>query len=188
MVNWRYWALLMALALAPAQAAETRHAKDAQSAIESWELLDGGVRFSLTQMLPDQARAFFMGRGFDRAAAEIYAKACVFQAVMRNEGDKAADIRLADWRAFAGKERFLPELDADWQAEWQKRGVAEPARIAFRWAQFPNDQIFAPGDWNQGMLAFALPHGARFDLSLKWRANGQISETLLKGVHCAEDR
>lgn len=194
MIELRHLATILALVLALIlaapfiQAAETHYARDAESGLESWEILDGGIRFSLTQMLPDQARAFFMGRGFDRAAAESYAQVCVFQAVMRNQGSQTIALRLVDWWALAGEKRLLPKLDAAWQSEWKQRGVLEPARIAFRWAQFPSDQIFEPGDWNQGMIAYPLPHGARFDLNLKWRANGQPFETSLKGVQCAEDR
>ncbi len=186
----RHVQLLAALLLIHAHAwgGETHHARSPENGIESWELRENGVFFSLTQMLPDQARAFFTARGFDQAAAEAYAQACVFQTVLRNESAATIATHPADWRAHAGKERLAPKLDKDWLPEWKKRGLPESARIAFRWAQFPAGQTFEPGDWNQGMTAFALPRRAGFDLVVQWRENGQIRKNILKGVKCAEDR
>jgi len=39
-----------------------------------------------------------------------------------------------------------------WMAQWQSLGLSEAAQIAFRWAQFPPEQEYAVGEWNQGML------------------------------------
>lgn len=167
---------------------ETHHERNLETGIESWELLDSGVRFSLTQMLPDQARAFFMARGFDRAAADAYAQACVFQTVLHNESTKTIDLRLSDWQVLVGKQTLALKQEAGWQGEWKKRRLPDAARIAFRWAQFPAEQTFDPGDWNQGMTAYPLPRGASFDLDLKWWTNGQAVEAILKGAKCAEDR
>lgn len=187
MIKLRLLATCIALMAAFTHAAETHHTKVTETSIESWELLDGGVRVTLTQMLPDQARAFFMARGFERGAAEAYAQACVFQTVLRNEGAKTIDLRLTDWQALAGEKRVLPKLDRDWQIEWKKLGVSESGRIAFRWAQFPAEQTFEPSDWIQGMTSFALPRGSRFDLKLRWTAQGKQQENTLKGVICAHD-
>ena len=168
--------------------AETQHNRDPETGIETWEVLDRGMRLSLTQILPDQARAFYQARGFDSDAAEVYAKACLFQTVLRNESGGVIAFRLADWRYLTGKRAFRLKLEPEWQYEWERRNLPEPARIAFRWAQFPLEQAFEPGDWNQGMMACPLPRGARFDLRFKWRADGKMFESDLKGVRCAEDR
>ena len=168
--------------------AEARHAVEPETGIESWEAFAQGVRLSLTQILPDQARAFYSARGFGREEAEIYARACVFQTVLRNEGGVAVSIQLADWRALAAKRAFRLKLEPEWQYEWERHKLPEPARIAFRWAQFPLEQGFEPGDWSQGMTAYPLPHGARFDLKFKWRADGKMIEGVLKGARCAQNR
>lgn len=168
--------------------AETQYSRDPDTGIETWEVLDRGVRLSLTQILPDQARAFFMARGFDREAAEAYASACVFQTVLRNEGDAPIAFHLGNWRMLRGKRAFRLKTEPEWQHEWERRQLAGPARIAFRWAQFPLEQDFEPGDWNQGMTTCPLPRGACFDLKFKWRMGGEMKEGKLKGVCCAQDR
>jgi hypothetical protein len=69
-------------------------------------------------------------------------------------------------------------------ALWQARGLSEPARIAFRWAQFPPEQEYEPGEWNQGMLAMGLPPGSRFDLVARWRVGDKTYEGVLTDVRC----
>jgi len=73
----------------------------------------------------------------------------------------------------------------EWMALWQRRGLSEPARIAFRWAQFPPEQEYEPGEWNQGMLATGLPPGSRFDLVARWRVGDKTHEGVLSDVRCA---
>lgn len=187
----RWHLLLLGLMLASnthTWGGETHHERNLETGIESWELLDSGVRFSLTQILPDQARAFYLARGFDRAAADAYASACVFQTVLSNEGSAPIAFHLGDWRILRGKRALRLKTEPEWQHEWEQRQLADPARIAFRWAQFPLEQDFEPGDWNQGMTTYPLLRGACFDLEFKWRMGGEMKEGRLKGVCCAQDR
>ena len=77
----------MALALLPnlqAVAAQTQHT-DPDTGAATWETRAHGVTLSLTQILPDQARAFYLNRGFPPQAAERYATACVYMTVLRND-------------------------------------------------------------------------------------------------------
>ena len=177
--------LTLALA-APVCLAETRHSTDPDTGAETWETRAHGVSLSFTQILPDQARAFYLNRGFPAEAAERYATACVYMTVLRNDavpGEVA--FRLAEWRVVAeGKER--PPLPGDeWLAVWQSMGLPEPARIAFRWAQFPPEQEYAQGEWNQGMLSTGLSPGDRFDLIARWTVAGKVYEGKLENVRCA---
>ncbi len=94
--------------------------------------------------------------------------------------------RLADWRyATAGAAERPIRSKLEWAALWDRMNVPEPARIAFDWAQFPAAQTFAPGDWNQGMTAYDVPRGGRFDLHFVWGAGGRTLSGTLAGVQCA---
>lgn len=168
------------------------HASDApqvdpDTGARTWAISAQGVSISLTQILPEQVRAFYINRGFSAAEAESFATACVYMTVLRN--DSAAGVlnyRLADWNlAYADKTTPLPNLDS-WIADWRQRGVSEPARIAFRWAQFPPEQDYAQGEWNQGMLATRLSPGTVFDLVVRWTLQGTPYETRLQNVQCAQ--
>ena len=125
--------------------------------------------------------------------AERYAAECVFMTVVRNTGDTPIRHRLADWRYLhAGQARAL-RSKTEWERLWQKQGVAEPARIAFNWAQFPATQTFAPGDWNQGMTTYSVPRGGQFDLRFVWRtlkginAGGKTYSGTLEQVRRADE-
>jgi len=176
----------LALALA-APASETSHTVDPAATVESWETRVYGVSLKLAQILPDQVRGFYFARGFDRDSVErLAAQSCVFQTILRNESASGAiHNNLADWRVrHAGGEQPL-KLMHEWLEEWERRGVPQSARLAFRWALFPTIQKFAVGDWNMGMTTYALPLGSQFDLRFVWTVNGIRHEGLLQGVRCA---
>jgi hypothetical protein len=182
---------LLALGLAGlagvAQAEAQSQRADPATGAETWETRAHGVALRLTQILPDQARAFYLSRGFAAEDAELYATACVFMTVLRNDAAPGAlDFRLADWqvRVRGGERRAVRPVE-DWLALWQQRGVPQPARIAFRWAQFPPEQEYERGEWNQGMLAVGLPPGERFDLAARWQVAGKTYEGALTDVRCA---
>ncbi|HSO83200.1 hypothetical protein [Thiocapsa sp.] len=160
---------------------------DPETGAATYETQAHGVSVSLTQLLPDQVRAFYVARGFDLADADVFADACVYMTVLRNDtAPGEIDFRLSDWEAQHNDEvRPLPPLE-DWLAQWTARGVPDSARLAFRWAQFPSEQSYAPGEWNQGMLATGLPSGSRFDLIARWTIADQTYEGRLDDVLCTE--
>lgn len=181
--------LLSMLAGNAAWGGETVHERNPEAGLESWKVSHRGVTLELAQITPDQARAFFIGRGFERLDAERYAASCVFTAILRNDAAPTAiAYRLAEWRAIrAGGQPQRLKLKEDWLKEWEARGLAQARKIAFAWSQFPSEQRFEPGDWNQGMLTLMLPRGSRFDLKYGWTAQGKTEEALMKGVTCAND-
>lgn len=153
----------------------------------TWAMQRDGVRLSLTQLLPDQVRAFYVNRGFDLDDVEPFVNACVFMAVMRNvAAEGVIAFRQADWEIETqGESRAVPSL-ASWLDQWQAREVPAAAQLAFRWAQLPSEQQYAPGEWNQGMLAMGLPAGSHFDLIARWAQAGKPYEGRLSHVRCAD--
>ncbi len=178
-------AALTAMSSLQAIAAQTGKI-DPDTGAATWETRAHGVTLSLTQILPNQARAFYLNRGFPPEAVEPYATACVYMTVLRNDAAPGeVSFRLADWAVqSAGSER--PPLAVEgWMAQWREMGLTDAAQIAFRWAQFPPEQEYAVGEWNQGMLTTGLPPGSRFDLTARWTVAGKIFEGKLENVVCA---
>jgi hypothetical protein len=179
---------LTLLALWSLSAAATETSIDPETGLATWQTETRGIQVRLTQISPDQVRAFYLARGFPPEAAERYAAECVFMTVVRNVGATSIEHRLADWRYRAGGQP-PPAIrsKSEWDRLWQQFGVGEPARIAFNWAQIPAIQTYAPGDWNQGMTAYSVPRGGRFDLDFVWHAGGQILAGTLEQVRCADE-
>lgn len=176
-------ALLMAWPLATA----ANPSIDPETGLATWQVETQGIQVRLTQISPDQARAFYQARGFSTEAAERYAAECVFMTVVRNVGDAPIRHRLADWRyVHAGKTQPI-RSKTQWARLWKKLGLNESARIAFTWAQFPATQTFEAGDWNQGMTTYRVPRGERFSLHFIWRANDKALSGTLDEVQCADD-
>ena len=183
---------LLAVWWAAAHAA-TDTSVDPETGMASWQTETDGIQVRLTQISPDQARAFYQARGFSVDNAERYAGECVFMTVVRNIGDTPIRHRLADWRyVSAGQPRAI-RSKADWERLWKQQGVTESARIAFTWAQFPTAQTFEPGDWNQGMTTYSVPHGGEFDLQFVWHTlkginvDDKLHHGTLEQVRCADD-
>jgi hypothetical protein len=168
--------------------AGTDYSLDPVTGLATWQTETDGIQVRLTQISPDQVRAFYQARGFSPEAAERYASECVFMTVVRNIGDIPVEHRLADWRyVVAGQPDRAIRSKAEWEALWKQSGVSEAARIAFTWAQFPDTQTFAPGDWNQGMTTYNVPRGGQFDLRFVWRTGGKEYSGLLEQVTCADE-
>jgi hypothetical protein len=178
---------LMALWTAAALAG-TETSVDTETGLATWQTETAGIQVRLTQISPDQARAFYQARGFPAEAAERYASECVFMTVVRNVGDTPIQHRLADWRyESAGQPPRAIRSKAEWDRLWKQLGVSDAARIAFNWAQIPDTQTYAPGDWNQGMTAYSVPRGGRFDLQFVWRTKGQTHTGKLEQARCADE-
>ena len=161
---------------------------DPDTGLASWQTGQAGIQVRLTQISPDQARAFYLARGFSAAATERYVSECVFMTVVRNVGDTPILHRLADWRyVISGQPPQTIRSKTEWERIWKKWGVNESARIAFSWAQIPTTQTFAPGDWNQGMSTYNVPRDTSFELRFVWRADGKTHRGLIEQVRCSHE-
>jgi hypothetical protein len=147
-------------------AGELGTGRDPQTGLSSWIWSEHGVSLRLIQLLPDQTRAFFLGRGFDADIADRIGRSCVFQTIFRNDGTRVVEYDQNKWSIIYLSERLPLKTREVWDREWEPLGVDDPARIAFRWSLLPTVQRFEPGDYNWGMTSFGLPPGACFDLSL----------------------
>lgn len=153
--------------------------------VPSWNAARNGVEIKVSALKREQSAAFYQARGFAAETVAPYTAACGFAFELRNTGKSSVRLRLADWRAAgkAGGARFT--LPDDWDAEWQRRGATEPARVAFRWAQFPAEQEFAPGDWIMGMATLERRLAGPFRLTLRFSEKQRQHEIALDNVTCA---
>lgn len=162
---------------------------DPDSGLPYWAYHGGGISVRLVQRLPDQTRAFFLARGFDREAAEAVALGCVFQTIVRNADPDGQVIEydVGRWRVHVAGRTQPVKLKSRWDREWAAQGLPESARIAFRWSLLPTRQRLAPSDYNWGMSTYDLPPGQPFDLELVWRRGGQEHRGFIEALRCAPD-
>jgi hypothetical protein len=161
---------------------------DPGSGLTGWHWEGQRLAVELAQLLPDQTRAFFMGRGFDAGQADGIAQTCVFQSIMRNHADDVPlQLDLTRWRTHGADGEGRLRLNREWQEAWRAQGAPASARIAFRWALFPTRQHFEPGDWLMGMIIFDRVPGDRFDLELRWTEDGRELRRILPDIQCAPD-
>ncbi|PVV17598.1 MAG: hypothetical protein B6D74_17910 [gamma proteobacterium symbiont of Ctena orbiculata] len=183
----RIGVLLICMLLLNAGAAAQKRTVNPATGAVSWETSVDGVALLLTQILPDQVRAFYLNRGLPAEATEVYATACVYMTVLRNDSAPGVvHFRQADWSVVSGGASRPPLSLEVWFERFEVYELSKSATIAFRWAQFPAEHDYQPGgDWNQGMLTTGLPAGAEFDLVVRWDVAGRSYEGVLKNVQCA---
>ncbi len=164
-----------------------RSGTDPETGLRWWRWQAAGVSVYLAQRLPDQTRAFFLARGFDRASADRVAAACVLQLEIRNRGAGVVEADLRRWRSI-GPDGARPLLLRErWETEWRAAGLPRAQRIAFRWALFPDRVRYGPGDYNWGMIVLGRPPGARVDLTLRLAVDGRPLAPVIPDVECAPD-
>lgn len=179
----------MALMVVSAVAAETPGSLsefDPETGLLRWQIDDSSFSLQLTQRIPDQTRAFFLGRGFSRSAVERLATRCVFQAIARNTSKEDMPVRfdLSKWRARVQGNENHPLLDSYWQKIWIDMDESSAARIAFRWSLLPTIQTYQAGDWNMGMTIINASAGDSIDLRVVWY-EGEVRHTsTIEGVIC----
>ncbi len=173
--------LILILALPNLATAGVRTDWDPQRKVRGWLLDQEGLHLELRQIEPDRVRAFFEARGFSRPIQDRLARACVFQTVARNRGDRPLALDQHRWRLDDGRP---PHLKEAWLPWLKGQGAPKAARIAFRWATFPTRQVFAPGDYNWGLTLFDRPPGTRFALRLHWRQGGEDREATIRDMQC----
>ena len=186
-------ALFIFFALIPGPAmADVIRSVDEQTGLLSWRMQEGDFELKVTQLLPDQTRAFFLARGFSKETANTIATGCIMQTIGSNSADKdahgAVDVDLKRWRMLHNGSEGPIKPKEQWDSEWPAGKVSDAARLAFRWATFPTQQDFAPGDYGWGMTSFGLLPGSYFDLKVVWSAGGVQKEAWIRGIQCAEER
>lgn len=182
------WTLFSLLACGHAFAQENLNPINPLPGVKTWRWSEDGISVRLTQIVPEQVRGFYMGRGFSQSDAELIAGDCIFQTVIRNDSrsDKV-QVDLRRWRVAAGPDSLRPKTREDWGELWRERNSATAARLAFRWALFPTVQEFDHGDWNMGMSSYGLAPGTRFNLELSFTVGEQTLRGQIKSIECAED-
>jgi len=160
-----------------------------ETGLVNWLFTGNGIEVELVQRLPDQTRGFFLARGFPPEVADEIATSCIFQTIVRNSGTSThpVSVDLAQWRLLHADGEGGVRLKEAWMDSWPVDKISQASRLAFRWATFPTQQEFLPGDYNWGMTAFGLAPGGVFDLNVVWQEGGQAQSGWIRGVECAPD-
>ncbi|MCU7931519.1 MAG: hypothetical protein KZQ90_12025 [Candidatus Thiodiazotropha sp. (ex Codakia rugifera)] len=183
----RFSLVLLSMLLTSSTASAQSKRVDPTTGAVSWETQMHGVTLSLTQILPDQARAFYLNRGLPAVATETYAKACVYMTILRNDAAPGVvHFQLEDWSVVSADQSRPPLSVEAWLKRLEAYDLTQAATIAFRWAQFPPEHAYQPGgDWNQGMLTTGLEADTVFDLVARWDVAGEPYQGVLRSVRCA---
>lgn len=187
----RHTAALMGLCLAPLPLSAGLSTGEApETGLRYWHWEEAGIAFRLTQRLPDQTRAFFAARGFDKSTRERIALSCVFQSEFRNIADSSSppvEYDLSEWRIHVDGESRPLMVRETWQRIWQEYDVSRAAKIAFEWALLPTYQEYQSQDYNWGMTAYGLPPGSEFDLVFHWQRGDKQFTRRIENIECAPD-
>ena len=148
----------------------------------------GAVTLTANPLGTESRTAFYSARGFTAETIRPYAKACGLSFGMQNHGTATLVTRLAEWHAIgADGKRISLHLPEAWDAQWGKAGVPQPARIAFKWAQFQAENTFEPGDWIMGMATLEYVPTPSFRIIARYHDNKGEHEIILDKLECSRD-
>ena len=159
-----------------------------ESGATRWETAAHGAYLSMTQVLPDKAQGFYVSMGFRPREIEAYTSSCLFLTVLRNDDASGTlDFKRENLKVTQGGKTHKLLSVEEWMQRLKDANSKKPAMIAFRWSQFPIEQVFeSGGDWNQGMLSVGLPPESRFDVVISWEIEAKPFAIKLEGVECAK--
>ncbi len=100
----------------------------------------------------------------------------------------AFSVRLSQWRVVHAGHEVAVDDKHRWLEDWRAQDVSEAARVAFRWALFPAEQTFAPGDYGWGMTMLEVPPGGKADVMLVWTDDDGRHSGWIRGIVCAQER
>ncbi len=189
LIHRSLWLVASFLLACGGAAASTTEGVAEETGLRYWEWQDDGILFRLTQRLPDQTRAFFLARGFDRADADFIATQCVFQSMFKNTGtlDGEVVIDLENWEVRTGQGQSMLMTRDTWRAAPELQDAPAAAMIALEWSLLPTHQTYEPNDYNWGMTSYGLPPGSTFDLEFSWSREARRFSRVLTGVECPAD-
>jgi len=186
-----YYIIIISLVFSPGYGATITTGKDEQALLPYWQLQSGVMRLRLVQRLPDQTRAYFSGRGFNKADVELIASYCFFQSVYKNtnkaHSSEIIEYNLTDWKLVYQEKNLSLMVREKWQDIWQSRNIKQAQKIAMEWSLLPTRQTLKSADYNWGMTAYPVPHGATFDLDIIWKINGKVRKARIPDMKCAND-
>jgi len=178
--------LLTSLAFAAAAAVKVEVGEE--TGLRTWLWTHEGVSLQLVQRLPDQTRAYMLGRGFPPAVADELATSCFFGSMFRNDGILPLDFDLKLWRVVQEGEKSSLMVREFWKERLQKQEISKAARIALNWSLMPTQQHFEPGDYNWGMTVYGLAPGKTFDLHLQLMLGDKLVEAVILDLQCAPEK
>ncbi len=145
-----------------------------------------GFQASARPLGHDQAASFYLARGVPPHLTERYAGNCVVVVVLHSQLAPAnISLRLDDWRVrLADGATQKIRGRKDWLTELDREKVALPARMAFEWAQLPEEAEMNAGDSIQGMLSLPAKRGSVLDLMIRWKSGDDENETTIERIHC----
>jgi hypothetical protein len=158
----------------------------AARALPATTIWGDGFRASVTTLSYDQAASFYIARGLPLSLIERYVRKCVILVILQNQLSGATIMtKLGNWRVrSAGGIAQQIRGRSNWLAELDEEGIAPAARVAFEWAQLPEEADLYAGDSVQGMLSVPISRGNTFDLIIRWQLGKDRHAVSIKQIRC----
>lgn len=158
----------------------------AARALPATTFRDKGLHVSVRTLNYDQAASFYIARGLPLSLIESYVRKCVILVILQNQHSGATIMtQLSNWRVrSAGGITQQIRSRSNWLAELDGGGIAPAARVAFEWAQLPEDADLYAGDSIQGLLSVPINRGSPFDLIIHWQLGKDRHEVSIRQIRC----
>lgn len=125
---------------------------------ERREVREHGLTVSLTPRTPDQLYAFYLARGFPEDSLREITRRCFLTIGLRNERNDIVWLEPGQWQFIDSHGRKHTRIARNqWNALWDRLGLAPAQRATFGWTQLPERRDLHPGEPVGGNISLNPP-------------------------------
>ncbi len=148
---------------------------------------DDTLSVRIVMRTPDQLTAFYLGRGFNRAAIAHILETCFITPIVHNKTLDVLWLRLDDWR-FTRGDIPIARLKRDyWSARWAESGLPLAHQATFGWTLLPEERDLRPDEGAGGSVV--IPFQDRpFTLTMRFHTGadkqGPVKTVVFEDLQC----
>jgi len=152
---------------------------------------DDTLKVRLVLRTPDQLTAFYLGRGFNRAAIDEILATCFITPIVHNKTFPVLWLALDDWRFNRGATEIARLRRDYWPARWAEAGLSQAHQSTFGWTLLPEVRDLRPDESAGGSVAIPMQHQP-FTLTMRFHTGadkeGPVKTVVFEDIACSSNQ
>jgi len=152
---------------------------------------DAQVKVRVVMRTPDQLTAFYLGRGFNRAAIDKILETCFVTPIVHNKTLDVLWLELDEWQ-FSQGDKLIARIGRDyWPEKWREAGLSQAHQSTFGWTLMPEVRDLRVDEGVGGSVVIPRQTGP-FKLTMKFHTGadkrGPVKTVVFEDLKCVSNR
>lgn len=148
---------------------------------------DAQVKVRVVMRTPDQLTAFYLGRGFNRAAIDKILETCFITPIIHNKALDVLWLELDEWQ-FSQGDKVIARIGRDyWPEKWREAGLSQAHQSTFGWTLMPEVRDLRVDEGVGGSVVIPRQTGP-FRLTMKFHTGadkrGPVKTVVFEDLKC----